>query len=81
MELKRGLKRNYRTKNKTSEEAEAERHFGLTPRGTIFIIPTAIKRKLITKETVKQVLARLIEVNFYMSATVYRDALKSIGKL
>lgn len=60
---------------------EVTRHLGLSPRGTIFIILTAIKRKLITKDTAKQMLATLIEINFYMSANIYRDALKTIEKL
>ena len=60
---------------------EVTRHLGLSPRGTIFIILTAIKRKLITKDTAKQMLATLIEINFYISANIYRDALKTIEKL
>lgn len=59
---------------------EAARQLGLTPRGTIYIILTATKRKLITKEEAKQTLERLIEVNFYISAKIYRDALKTIEK-
>jgi predicted nucleic acid-binding protein len=64
-----------------SNAREVARHLGLTPRGTIYIILTSIKRKLITKEDAKQMLATLIEVNFYISAKIYRDALKTIEKL
>jgi len=60
---------------------EVARQLGLTPRGTIFIILTAARRKLITKQDAKQMLSRLIEVNFYMSAKLYRDALKAIERL
>ena len=64
-----------------SNAREVARHLGLSPRGTIFIILTAIKRKLITKDTAKQMLATLIEINFYISANIYRDTLKTIEKL
>ena len=64
-----------------SNAREVARHLGLTPRGTIFIILTAIKRKLITKDTAKQILATLTEINFYISANIYRDTLKTIEKL
>lgn len=60
---------------------QAARQLGLTPRGTIYIILTATRRKLITKEEAKQTLERLIEVNFYMSAKIYREVLKTIEKI
>jgi len=60
---------------------EVARQLGLSPRGTIFTILTAVRRKLITKQEAKQMLERLIEVNFYISARIYRDALKAIEKL
>jgi len=64
-----------------SNAREVARQFGLTPRGTIAIILTAIKRELITKDVAKQMLERLIEINFYISANIYRDTLKAIEKL
>jgi len=64
-----------------SNAREVARRLELTPRGTIYIILTAIKRKLITKEEAKQMLATLIEENFYISAKIYRDTLKTIEKL
>ena len=60
---------------------EAARQLGLTPRGTIYAILAAAKRKIITKEEAKQTLEKLIEVNFYMSAKIYRDTNKAIEKL
>ncbi|MEM2094591.1 MAG: DUF3368 domain-containing protein [Candidatus Bathyarchaeia archaeon] len=59
---------------------EVARQLGLTPRGTIYIILTALRRKLITKDDAKKMLSTLIEVNFYMSADIYRDALEAIEK-
>jgi len=64
-----------------SNAREVARHLGFTPQGTIFIILTAIKRELITKDAAKQMLERLIEINFYISANIYRDTLKAIEKL
>lgn len=64
-----------------SNAREVAKNLGLNPRGTIFIILTALKRKLITKDTAKQILSKLIEVNFYISASIYRDTLKTIEKL
>ena len=60
---------------------EAARQLGLRPRGTIFIILTAAKRRLITKQEAEKILENLIEVNFYISAKIYRDSLKAIEKL
>lgn len=57
------------------------RNLGLNPRGTIFVLLTALKRKLITKDTAKQMLHKLIETNFYISVNIYRDTLKTIEKL
>ncbi|MEA2090693.1 MAG: DUF3368 domain-containing protein, partial [Thermoproteota archaeon] len=48
------------------------RNLGLNPRGTIFVLLTALKRKLITKDTAKQMLHKLIETNFYISVNIYR---------
>ncbi|MGC8849859.1 MAG: DUF3368 domain-containing protein, partial [Candidatus Bathyarchaeia archaeon] len=56
------------------------RQIGLTPRGTIYIILTAIKRRLMTKEEAKQTLDRLIDSNFYMSVKIYSETLKVIEK-
>lgn len=64
-----------------SDARKVARQIGLNPRGTIFVIITAIKRKMITKDTAKKMLAKLIEVNFYISAEIYRDTLKAIEKL
>lgn len=64
-----------------SNAREVARNLGLRPRGTIFIILTSIKRELITKDIAKQMLVKLIEVNFYISAKIYRDALNAIEKL
>ncbi len=64
-----------------SNAREVARHLGLSPRGTIFIILTAIKRKLITKDDAEQMVATLIEENFYISANIYRDTLNTIEKL
>jgi len=60
---------------------EAARQLGLTPRGTIYIVLTATKRKLITKEEAKQTLEKLIDANFYISAKIYSEMLKAIEKL
>ena len=60
---------------------EAARQLGLNPRGMIYVILTAIKRKLITKEEAKQTLEKLIEVNFYVSAKIYSETLKAIEKI
>ncbi|KPV65460.1 MAG: hypothetical protein AOA65_0159 [Candidatus Bathyarchaeota archaeon BA1] len=64
-----------------SNARQVARHVGLTPRGTIFVILTATKRKLVTKEDAKQMLEALIEANFYVSAKIYGDTLKAIEKL
>jgi len=60
---------------------EVARQLRLKPRGTIFIILTATKRRMITRQDAKQMLGRLIEANFYISARIYRDALKAIERL
>ena len=60
---------------------EVARQLRLKPRGTIFIILTATKRRMITRRDAKQMLGRLIEANFYISARIYRDALKAIERL
>jgi len=59
---------------------ETARLLGLTPRGTIYIILTATKRKLITKEEAKQTLEKLIGANFHISAEIYSKTLKAIEK-
>jgi len=64
-----------------SNARDVARHLGLSPRGTIFIILAATRRDLITKDTAKQMLAELTEVNFYISAKIYRDALNAIGEI
>jgi len=64
-----------------SNARQVARHLELTPRGTIFIILSATKRKLITKEEAKQMMAALIEVNFYISAKIYHETLKAIEHL
>jgi len=63
-----------------SNAREVARHLGLSPRGTIFIILTAVKRKMITKDEAKQMLATLIEENFYISASIYRDTLNALER-
>jgi len=64
-----------------SNARQVARQIGLTPRGTIFIILTATKRKLISREDAQQMLETLIEANFYLSAKIYRDTLKAIERL
>lgn len=64
-----------------SNARQVARNFGLMPRGTIFIILTATKKDLVAKANAKQMLETLIEVNFYISAKIYRDALKAIERL
>jgi len=64
-----------------SNARQVARHLELAPRGTIFIILTAIRRKLITKEEAKQMLATLIEVNFHISAKIYHETIKAIEHL
>jgi len=64
-----------------SNAREVARHLGLNPRGTIYIILTATKRKIITKDDAEQMLATLIEENFYISSNIYRDTLETIKKL
>lgn len=60
---------------------EVARQMGLYPRGTIYIILAAAKKKLTTKEEARQMLEKLIETNFYISAKIYRDALKAIENI
>lgn len=57
------------------------RKLELNPRGTIFVILTALRKKLITKNAAKQMLDKLVEANFYISVNIYRDTLKTIEKL
>jgi len=64
-----------------SNAREVARRLGLSPRGTIYIILTATKKKLITKDDAKQMLATLIEENFHISANIYHDTLEAIKKL
>jgi len=64
-----------------SNVREVARHLGLSPRGTIFIILTATKRELVAKYIAKQMLAKLIEVNSYISAKIYSDTLNAIEKI
>lgn len=64
-----------------SSVRKVARHMGLNPRGTIFVIITATKNNLITKEEAKQMLARLIDANFHLSAKIYSEALTTIEKL
>jgi len=64
-----------------SNARQVARHLELAPRGTIFIILTAIRRKLITKEEAKLMLATLIEVNFHVSAKIYHETIKAIEHL
>lgn len=60
---------------------EVARRMGLSPRGTIYLILTAARKRLSTKEEARQMLEELIEANFYISANIYRDALKAIEKI
>lgn len=57
------------------------KHLGLNPRGTIFVIITATKNNLITKENAKEILAKLLNANFYLSAKIYHKALTAIERL
>lgn len=57
------------------------KHLGLHPRGTIFVILSATRKNLITKDDAKEILARLIDANFYLSAKTYHEALKAIERL
>ena len=57
------------------------KHLGLHPKGTIFIILNATKKKHITKDTAKDMLNKLIEANFYLNTKIYRDTLKAIEEL
>ena len=60
---------------------EAARHLGMRPRGTIFVILTAVRKRLITKRDAKDVLANLIEANFHMGAMTYHRTLETIEEL
>lgn len=64
-----------------SDVRKVAKHLGLNPRGTIYVIITATKNNLITKEEAKQTLAKLLNANFYLSAKTYHEALKAIEKL
>ena len=64
-----------------SNVRKVAKYLGLLPRGTIFVILTAIKKNILTKENAKEILAKLIDVNFYLSAKTYRYALTAIEKL
>lgn len=57
------------------------KHLGLNPRGTIFVIITATKNNLITKENAKEMLVKLLNANFYLSAKIYHEALTAIERL
>ncbi len=60
---------------------EAALQLNLTPRGTIYVVIVALKKKMLTKEEAVQMLDRLIEANFYMSVEIYRGTLKAIEEL
>jgi predicted nucleic acid-binding protein len=64
-----------------SEVRKIAKYLGLNPQGTIFVIITATKKNLITKEDAKEILVKLIDTNFYLSAKVYHEALITIEKL
>jgi predicted nucleic acid-binding protein len=64
-----------------SSVRKVARHLELNPRGTIFVIMTAVKNNLITKGSAKEMLVELIDANFYLSAKTYHKALTAIEKL
>jgi len=64
-----------------SNARKVARQMGLNPRGTMFVILSAAKRKLVTKEEAKKMLETLIEENFYISAKIYSETLKTIDNL
>jgi predicted nucleic acid-binding protein len=64
-----------------SEVRKIAKYLGLNPRGTIFVIITATKKNLITKEDAKKMLIKLIDANFYLSAKIYHEVLTTIEKL
>lgn len=64
-----------------SSVRKVARNLGLVPRGTIFVILTAIRKHILTKENAKEMLAKLIDENFHLSAKTYGGALRAIEKL
>lgn len=64
-----------------ADAREVARQLGLSPRGTIYVIIVAVRRRLIARREARQMLGDLIEENFYISAKIYRDALKAIEEL
>jgi len=64
-----------------SDVRKIAKHLGLDPRGTIYILITATKNNLITKDEAKQTVAELLNANFYLSAKTYHEALEAIEKL
>ena len=64
-----------------SSVRKVARNLGLNPRGTIFVILTAIRKHILTKENAKEMLAKLIDENFHLSAKTYGGALRAIEKL
>lgn len=64
-----------------SNVRKVAKHLGLNPRGTIYVIVTATKNNLITKENAKETLAKLLNANFYLSARTYYEAVTVIERL
>ena len=54
--------------------------FGLKVKGTIFILLTAYKKKLLTREEVKRSMGRLVAEGFRISHELYVSVLEEIDK-
>jgi predicted nucleic acid-binding protein len=54
----------------------AARTLGLKPRGTIFVLAAALRKKLLTYEEYLDLLERLIKAGFRMSDEVYLEAVR-----
>ncbi len=55
--------------------------FGLRVKGTIFVILTAYKKKILTKEEVKRLMKQLISEGFRISLELYAQVLEEIEKV
>jgi predicted nucleic acid-binding protein len=54
----------------------AAKAFGLRPRGTIFVLLAALKKKLLTSEEYQDSLEDLVKAGFRMSDVVYLEAVR-----
>lgn len=52
--------------------------FGLRVKGTVFVILTALKKKILKKEEVKHLMARLVTEGFRISQELYVQVLEEI---